>query len=167
MSCRGAYYPTADTASVIFGGRQKMCADIILPSELKGAIVGRKTRDERPKTRLAYLRRRQGLTQPEAAAMFGASIGAWRHYEYGERPIPLDVAKRVAERFGVTIDYLSSPIDGTDNVLSFPSLPAPTPQTHNPNATEVIALAQALLRIDPEIRDLVYALVDKLSAKEP
>lgn len=144
-----------------------MCAEIILAPTHKGAGMARKNRDDAPKTRLAYLRKRNGLTQPEAAQMFGSSIGGWRHYEYGERPLPLDIAKRVAERFNVSLDYLTSPLDLSDNVFTLPSLSPVTQPTKEPSPESVIALAQALLRIDPELRSLVYALVDKLSAKEP
>lgn len=49
-------------------------------------------------TELQALRRLLFFTQPEAAAMIsGTSERAWKHWEAGARPVPLDVEARILE----------------------------------------------------------------------
>ena len=56
---------------------------------------------------LAALRREHGMTQAQAAAMLGCSTSLYARYERGERPIPLPLAVRLADFYGVTLDRLA------------------------------------------------------------
>ena len=56
---------------------------------------------------LAALRREHGMTQAQVAAMLGCSTSLYARYERGERPIPLPLAVRLADFYGVTLDRLA------------------------------------------------------------
>ena len=56
---------------------------------------------------LAALRREHGMTQAQAAALLGCSASLYAKYERGERPIPLPLAVRLADFYGVTLDRLA------------------------------------------------------------
>ena len=56
---------------------------------------------------LAALRREHGMTQAQAAAMLGCSTSLYARYERGERPLPLPLAVRLADFYGVTLDRLA------------------------------------------------------------
>jgi putative transcriptional regulator len=56
--------------------------------------------------RISQLRRARGLSQAELAAELGVSKGAIGMYETGRRTPGIEVAKRVADYFGTTIDGL-------------------------------------------------------------
>src|SRR5699024_3259662 len=56
---------------------------------------------------LAALRREHGMTQAQTAAMLGCSTSLYARYERGERPIPLPLAVRLADFYGVTLDRLA------------------------------------------------------------
>ena len=56
---------------------------------------------------LAALRREHGMTQAQAAAMLGCGTSLYARYERGERPIPLPLAVKLADLYGVTLDRLA------------------------------------------------------------
>ena len=56
---------------------------------------------------LAALRREHGMTQAQTAAMLGCGTSLYARYERGERPIPLPLAVRLADFYGVTLDRLA------------------------------------------------------------
>ena len=56
---------------------------------------------------LAARRREHGMTQAQTAAMLGCSTSLYARYERGERPIPLPLAVRLADFYGVTLDRLA------------------------------------------------------------
>ena len=56
---------------------------------------------------LAALRREHGMTQAQVAAMLGCGTSLYARYERGERPIPLPLAVRLADFYGVTLDRLA------------------------------------------------------------
>ena len=56
---------------------------------------------------LAALRREHGMTQAQAAAMLGCSASLYARYERGERPLPLPLAVKLADLYGVTLDRLA------------------------------------------------------------
>ena len=56
---------------------------------------------------LAALRREHGMTQAQAAAMLGCSASLYAKYERGERPLPLPLAVKLADLYGVTLDRLA------------------------------------------------------------
>ena len=56
---------------------------------------------------LAALRREHGMTQAQAAAMLGCSASLYARYERGERPLPLPLAVKLADLYGVPLDRLA------------------------------------------------------------
>ena len=56
---------------------------------------------------LAALRREHGMTQAQTAAMLGCGTSLYARYERGERPIPLPLAVKLADLYGVTLDRLA------------------------------------------------------------
>ena len=56
---------------------------------------------------LAALRREHGMTQAQAAALLGCSASLYAKYERGERPLPLPLAVKLADLYGVTLDRLA------------------------------------------------------------
>lgn len=62
--------------------------------------------------RLVLLRKNKGLTQKQIASEFSLSPYGYQRYEYGEREPAISVATKMAEFFGVSLDYL---VGRTDN----------------------------------------------------
>ena len=56
---------------------------------------------------LAALRREHGMTQAQVAALLGCSASLYAKYERGERPLPLPLAVKLADLYGVTLDRLA------------------------------------------------------------
>ena len=56
---------------------------------------------------LAALRREHGMTQAQAAAMLGCGASLYARYERGEHPLPLPLAVKLADLYGVTLDRLA------------------------------------------------------------
>ena len=56
---------------------------------------------------LAALRREHGMTQAQAAALLGCSASLYAKYERGEPPLPLPLAVKLADLYGVTLDRLA------------------------------------------------------------
>lgn len=61
--------------------------------------------------RLIELRDDRNLSQKEVAAEFGVVVRAYQRYEYGEREPQLSVLVRMADFYGVSIDYLAGRTD--------------------------------------------------------
>ena len=70
--------------------------------------------------RLKELRKAKKLKQTDIAEMLSCSQGVYSRYESGEREPPFDIMKRLAEIYGVTVDYLMGGSTTTD-------APAPVP----------------------------------------
>jgi transcriptional regulator with XRE-family HTH domain len=62
--------------------------------------------------RLHDLRRSKGWSQPEVGKLIGTSGAIIGRYERSEMTPSIEVAKKLAEAFGVTVDYLVSPSGG-------------------------------------------------------
>ena len=56
--------------------------------------------------RLRLLRKEQNLPQEKTAAEIGVGFSTYRRYETGERVPDADVLVRIADFYGVSIDYL-------------------------------------------------------------
>ena len=56
--------------------------------------------------RLRLLRKGQDLSQAKTAAEIGVGFSTYRRYETGERVPDADVLVRIADFYGVTLDYL-------------------------------------------------------------
>ena len=56
--------------------------------------------------RLRFLRNGRGLKQEELVELLGISIRSYRRYETGEREPTISIAWKIADFFGVSVDYL-------------------------------------------------------------
>ena len=68
---------------------------------------------------LTTARNNLGLSQAEAAERIGISQGTYSGYETGTRRIKLNMIKRIAEAYGVTVDWLI----GTEDLIK--AIPRP------------------------------------------
>lgn len=66
--------------------------------------------------RLKELRKARKLKQTEIAEMLSCSQGVYSRYESGEREPPFDIIKKLAEIYGVTIDYLMGGNEPNDEI---------------------------------------------------
>lgn len=72
--------------------------------------------------RMRELRKEKNITQPELAKMLGVSNGAIGNWETGNRQ-PDDAAKiRMADIFGVSVDYLLGRTDDKKNTANYEDL---------------------------------------------
>jgi transcriptional regulator with XRE-family HTH domain len=62
--------------------------------------------DEAVGRRIIALRLRAKLQQQELAKELHVAKSTLNGYERGERPVPMESAKRLRRRFGVTLDWL-------------------------------------------------------------
>lgn len=65
--------------------------------------------------RIRRLRERKGLKQKDLAAEFSISENTWSQYENNKRTPDIGTIKRIAQFFGVSIDYLMNLIDEVYN----------------------------------------------------
>ncbi|MBQ8403581.1 MAG: helix-turn-helix transcriptional regulator [Clostridia bacterium] len=61
--------------------------------------------------RLKDLRQDKDLTQAEVAKIFFLQPTQYRRYENGESDLPLEWAKKFAQYYNVSIDYIAGMID--------------------------------------------------------
>ncbi|MBQ7291805.1 MAG: helix-turn-helix transcriptional regulator [Clostridia bacterium] len=61
--------------------------------------------------RLKDLRQDKDLTQAEVAKIFFLQPTQYRRYENGESDLPLEWAKKFAQYYNVSIDYIAGIID--------------------------------------------------------
>lgn len=61
--------------------------------------------------RIRDLREDADLTQKQVAAFLLCDQSLYSKYERGERPLPLETAIRLADLYGVTLDYLTGRSD--------------------------------------------------------
>lgn len=61
--------------------------------------------------RLRLLRNEQNLSQEKTAAEIGVGFSTYRRYETGERVPDADVLVRMADFYGVTLDYLAGRVE--------------------------------------------------------
>ncbi len=57
--------------------------------------------------RLIALRESRSLSQKEAAKAFGVVVRAYQRYEYDEREPRLSTLIKIADFYGVSLDYLA------------------------------------------------------------
>ncbi|MBM6871351.1 helix-turn-helix domain-containing protein [Pseudoflavonifractor phocaeensis] len=62
---------------------------------------------EEMSTRLLALRKERNLKQTEVAEALGLSISSYCRYEYGQREPTVSVLIRMADFYGVSMDYLA------------------------------------------------------------
>ena len=61
--------------------------------------------------RLVLLREKHRLSQKDAAKEFNTVVRAYQRYEYGEREPQLSTLIRIADFYGVSLDYLAGRTD--------------------------------------------------------
>lgn len=61
--------------------------------------------------RLIELREKNNLSQAQAAKEFSVVVRAYQRYEYGEREPRLSTLVRIADFYGVSLDYLAGRTD--------------------------------------------------------
>ena len=57
--------------------------------------------------RIKELRKETGLSQEKVAQELSMYMTTYRRYESGERELPMEVAVRIADYYGVSLDYLA------------------------------------------------------------
>ena len=57
--------------------------------------------------RIKELRKETGLSQEKVAQELSMYVTTYRRYESGERELPMEVAVRIADYYGVSLDYLA------------------------------------------------------------
>ena len=67
--------------------------------------------------RIRDLREDADLTQSEVAQYLMCDQSLYSKYERGERPLPLELADRLADYFGTSVDYL---LGRTDETAPYP-----------------------------------------------
>lgn len=69
------------------------------------------------KLRIRELREDQDLKQKTVAGDLMCDQSLYSKYERGERPLPLEMAERLADYFGTSVDYL---LGRTDEKTPYP-----------------------------------------------
>lgn len=69
------------------------------------------------KLRIRDLREDADLTQKALAAEMLCDQSLYSKYERGERPLPLELAERLADYYGTSVDYL---LGRTDERMPYP-----------------------------------------------
>ncbi len=64
------------------------------------------------KLRIRQLRETRGMTQAAVADVLMCDQSLYSKYERGLRPLPLEVAIRLAEYYSVSLDYLAGLTEG-------------------------------------------------------
>jgi transcriptional regulator with XRE-family HTH domain len=103
--------------------------------------------------RLKELRKLRKLKQIDVAEVLNCSQGVYSRYESGEREPPFDIIKKMADFYGVTVDYLM----GADTV----EVPAPPPPPKKPDT-----IAEYLAQLNPENRAFIEEMARKLLASQ-
>lgn len=99
--------------------------------------------------RLKELRLQHNLLQRDIAAILNCSTPVYCRYEKGEREPPFETIQRLADYYGVTVDYLM----GRDDI------PAPQPAKPLPPPDSI---QEYLARLTPENRAFIEQMARKL-----
>ena len=97
--------------------------------------------------RIATLRKQKKISQTELAALINASKEAIGKYERNEAIPSVEVAKKIAEAFEVTLDYLVN-----DNSLPFYD-------------KEMVERFKSINRLKPKDKEHLFALMDAFLIK--
>lgn len=79
---------------------------IIVQEKLLSSNTLAEMRPERIGSRLRYLREALGMSPSEISDLLGVERTYWSRWEGGKRPISETAAALLAERFGVTLDFI-------------------------------------------------------------
>jgi transcriptional regulator with XRE-family HTH domain len=72
--------------------------------------------------RLKELRKARKYKQTDIAEVLSCSQGVYSRYESGEREPPFDIIKKLADFYGVTIDYLMGGSATSEPIATLPTL---------------------------------------------
>jgi transcriptional regulator with XRE-family HTH domain len=98
------------------------------------------------KNRIRELRKERGFTGPQIAKILNITPTYFYELELGKKRLSADMASRIAEIFGVTVDYLLCRSDDPNGQAPTPA----APNEHNPYALspkEELDIAKDLERI--------------------
>lgn len=96
--------------------------------------------------KILTLRKQMGLSQQQLAKQIGTSGPIVGRYERGEMTPSVEVAKKLADVFGVTLDYL---VDSTGNVAEIKD-------------RTMLARLTDIERLDQEDRKTIIQVIDSL-----
>ena len=105
--------------------------------------------------RLKELRKARKYKQTDLAEVLSCSQGVYSRYESGEREPPFDIMKKLADFYGVTIDYL---MGGSATTESTTPQPTPPPAQEKAPADDPLTeqiMAKARLMNEEELRQLL------------
>lgn len=98
--------------------------------------------------RLKELRTDRNLLQRDVADHLNCSTPVYCRYEKGEREPPFDIIKRLADFYGVTVDYLMGRDETTTVISPIEKAPADSPLTEQ-------IMAKARLMTEEEQQQLL------------
>lgn len=99
--------------------------------------------------RLKELREERGLTQAEFAARVGIGTSTMTRYELGDREPTFPIARKIADYFGVTLDYLSGKTD-VKEPLNFSELNVLWNRMHDMNKAFFLRTGRHLVEMQSE-----------------
>jgi len=92
-------------------------------------------------TRIKFLRARDGLTQRELAAKLHIGNSTLSQYENGDRVPSIDMQRKFAQHFGVSVDFL---VGLTDDQTPAPERPSDDLPPTNPAYLEALSYLEGL-----------------------
>ena len=96
--------------------------------------------------RIGELRRANRWSQAELARQFGTSAAIAGRYERGDVAPSIEVARRIADALGVTLDYLTDPDAASDSIQD----------------QEALARLNGLQRLPADERGRIFEVIDAL-----
>lgn len=118
------------------------------------------TEDKAFGSRLLNLRKEQGWSQPELGKQIGTSGAIIGRYERDEITPSVEVAKKLADTFGVTLDFLVGD-KGVPNILHDQTMMA---RWQEIDALEPLERDRILSVVDSLVRDAKARLAYRMSA---
>ena len=94
--------------------------------------------------RLKELRKARKYKQTDLAEVLSCSQGVYSRYESGEREPPFDIMKKLADFYGVTIDYLMGGAATTEQTTPQPTPPPTQEKAPTDNRAEAKVLLESM-----------------------
>ena len=105
--------------------------------------------------RLKELRKARKYKQTDIAEVLSCSQGVYSRYESGEREPPFDIMKKLADFYGVTIDYLMGGATTTEQTATQPTHQQAQEKAHADDPLTEQVMAKARLMNEEELRQLL------------
>lgn len=109
--------------------------------------------------RLKELRKARKYKQTDLAEVLSCSQGVYSRYESGEREPPFDIMKKLAEFYGVTVDYL---MGGTATTEPGTMPPTPSPAQEKAPAERRAEAKRILEQLTDEQYEAALAMLKLL-----